>query len=134
MTLYRHGDAEQVWMNLDYSPVYDDAGQPAGVMAIVVETTAKVSAERRQATAVQRQQRLFDQVPGFIIVTGPDHVVDFVNNTHKRVFNSVDWLGKTIRDAFQYSGPGFLRTARPCLRDRRNLPSLRPEGALPSTP
>jgi PAS domain S-box-containing protein len=109
LTLYRHGHAEQVWMNLDYSPVYDDGGQPAGVMAIVVETTSKVLAERRQATATQRQQRLFDQAPGFIIVmTGPDHVVEFVNDTHKRVFNSADWVGKTLRDAFpSIAGQGF---------------------------
>jgi PAS domain S-box-containing protein len=47
LVLYRHGKAEQVWMNLDYSPVLDEEGRPAGVIAIVVETTAKVRAERR---------------------------------------------------------------------------------------
>jgi PAS domain S-box-containing protein len=46
LTLYRHGRPEQVWMNLDYSPVLNEAGQPAGVMAIVVETTQRVIAER----------------------------------------------------------------------------------------
>ncbi len=33
-------------MNLDYSPVLNEAGQPAGVIAIVVETTQRVIAER----------------------------------------------------------------------------------------
>ena len=46
LTLYRHGRPEQVWMNLDYSPVLNEAGQPAGVMAIVVETTQRVMTER----------------------------------------------------------------------------------------
>ena len=46
LTLYRHGRPEQVWMNLDYSPVLNEAGQPAGVIAIVVETTERVIAER----------------------------------------------------------------------------------------
>ena len=46
LTLYRHGGPEQVWMNLDYSPVLNEAGQPAGVIAIVVETTQRVIAER----------------------------------------------------------------------------------------
>jgi PAS domain S-box-containing protein len=46
LTLYRHGRPEQVWMNLDYSPVLNEAGQPAGVMAIVVETTQRMIAER----------------------------------------------------------------------------------------
>jgi hypothetical protein len=39
LTLYRNGEPEQVWMNLDYSPVLDEGGAPAGVIAIVVETT-----------------------------------------------------------------------------------------------
>ncbi|MDM0109534.1 PAS domain S-box protein [Variovorax sp. J22R24] len=46
LTLARHGRAEPAWMNLDYSPLLDEAGVPAGVMAVVVETTAKVQAER----------------------------------------------------------------------------------------
>jgi PAS domain S-box-containing protein len=46
LTLHRHGKPEQVWMNLDYSPVLDEAGKPAGVIAIVVETTGKVRAEQ----------------------------------------------------------------------------------------
>ena len=37
-------------MNLDYSPVLDEGGEPAGVIAIVVETTAKVA---RRALAAQ---------------------------------------------------------------------------------
>ncbi len=47
LTLYRHGRPEQVWMNLDYSPVLNEAGEPAGVIAVVVETTQRVIAERR---------------------------------------------------------------------------------------
>ena len=39
LTLHRSGKPEQVWMNLDYSPVLDEGGRPAGVIAIVVETT-----------------------------------------------------------------------------------------------
>jgi PAS domain S-box-containing protein len=46
LTLHRHGRPEQVWMNLDYSPVLNEAGRPAGVIAIVVETTQRVITER----------------------------------------------------------------------------------------
>ncbi|MDB5635362.1 MAG: sensor hybrid histidine kinase [Bradyrhizobium sp.] len=46
LTLYRHGRPEQVWMDLAYSPVLNEAGEPAGVIAIVVETTQRVIAER----------------------------------------------------------------------------------------
>ena len=42
LTLHRTGVPEQVWMNLDYSPIYGAEGHPIGVMAIVVETTDRV--------------------------------------------------------------------------------------------
>ena len=58
LTLYRHGRAEQVWMNLDYSPVPDESGRPAGVIAIVVETTERVLAERRKAFLVELSDAL----------------------------------------------------------------------------
>ena len=45
LVLYRHGIAETVVMNLDYSPVFDDSGAPVGVIAFVVETTEQVRAE-----------------------------------------------------------------------------------------
>jgi two-component sensor histidine kinase/PAS domain-containing protein len=47
LTLIRHGKPEPAWMNLDYSPVVDESGKPAGVMAIVVETTKSVVAQRK---------------------------------------------------------------------------------------
>lgn len=46
LTLNRTGTFADVWLNLDYSPVFDDAGQPAGVIAVVVEITEAVMAER----------------------------------------------------------------------------------------
>lgn len=51
LTLYRNGVPEQVFMNLDYSPVPGDDGNPAGVLAIVIETTQRVAAERQRALA-----------------------------------------------------------------------------------
>lgn len=50
LTLYRDGIAESVWMNLDYSPIIDESGRPAGVLAIVVETTGRIIGERRLRT------------------------------------------------------------------------------------
>jgi PAS domain S-box-containing protein len=55
LTLFRDGRAEQVWMNLDYSPVMGDDGRPAGVMAFVVETSDKV---RQRKTLEESESRL----------------------------------------------------------------------------
>jgi PAS domain S-box-containing protein len=110
LTLYRHGRAEQVWMNLDYSPVLDEAGDPAGVIAVVIETTDRVRADRQLASERERLLQAFEQAPGFIIsMRGPEHRVEFVNAAHRRAFNSDGWVGRTIREAFpEIEGQGFF--------------------------
>lgn len=51
LVLYREGSPEDVWLDLSYSPVVEDDGQPAGVIAIVFETTAKKRAETERQRA-----------------------------------------------------------------------------------
>jgi PAS domain S-box-containing protein len=51
LVLLRDGIPEDVWMDLYYSPVANDDGKPAGVMAMVVETTEHVISERRRQEA-----------------------------------------------------------------------------------
>jgi PAS domain S-box-containing protein len=53
LVLLRDGKPEDVWMDLYYSPVPGDNDAPAGVMAIVVETTAHVVSERLRESAEQ---------------------------------------------------------------------------------
>jgi len=80
LTLNRTGTPKKAWMDLDYSPVMDESGEPGGVIAIVVETTERVLSQQRLAAATERQRRQFEQAPGFVIImSGPDHVVEFVN-------------------------------------------------------
>jgi PAS domain S-box-containing protein len=45
LVLNRRGTPERAWMNLDYSPVPDENGEPAGVIAVVIETTERVRAD-----------------------------------------------------------------------------------------
>jgi PAS domain S-box-containing protein len=61
LTLYRKGGAEQVWMNLDYSPVLDESAKPGGVLAVVVETTDRVLSE---AAVRESETRLRDVLDG----------------------------------------------------------------------
>jgi signal transduction histidine kinase/DNA-binding response OmpR family regulator len=62
LVLFRDGKPEEVWMDLFYSPVVDDAGRAAGVIAVVVETTERVLGERgrraAEATAKEANDRL----------------------------------------------------------------------------
>jgi two-component system CheB/CheR fusion protein len=63
LTLYRSGVAEQVWMNLDYSPVIGEKGSPIGVIAIVVETTKAVLAKRNLEGSEARFRALTNGKP-----------------------------------------------------------------------
>jgi len=51
LVLLRNGVPEDVWLDLYYSPVADDTGCPAGVIAMVVEKTDHVISERRRQAA-----------------------------------------------------------------------------------
>ena len=100
LTLSRHGRAEPAWLNLDYSPLLDDAGTPVGVMAIVVETTAKVLAERQLGHERERLAQLFEQSPGFMAMTsGPEHQFVLVNPSYRRLVGDRELVGKTVAEA-----------------------------------
>ena len=109
LTLYRSGQPEQVWMNLDYSPAPDERGNPAGVIAIVVETTARVLAERRQAAERERQRAIFQQMPGFVgVLTGPDHVFEYVNDAYVAISGPRTFVGRSVREVFpELEGQGI---------------------------
>lgn len=100
LTLYRNGRAQQVWMNLDYSPVLDEKGQPVGVMAIVMETTARVLADRWNAEEQDRLQRLFEQAPSFMaMLRGENHVFEMVNPGYISLIGHRNVLRKSVLEA-----------------------------------
>jgi PAS domain S-box-containing protein len=101
LVLHRHGRPEQVWMNLDYSPVPDESGRPAGVIAIVVETSETIRAERRRAEAQERVRQSEERFRAL------------VNATSDVVYRmSPDWLEMRALD-----GRGFLSdTPSPSVR------------------
>jgi PAS domain S-box-containing protein len=47
MVLLRNGEPEDIWLDINYSPVVDQTGTPVGVVAVVKNTTARVQAEQR---------------------------------------------------------------------------------------
>ncbi len=75
LVLHRHGRPEKVWMDLDYSPAIGDDGRPAGVLAIVIETTARVAAERALQARAERLD-LFDRLSRAINdLAAPDEIM-----------------------------------------------------------
>lgn len=100
LTLQRHGRPEPVWMNLDYSPLADDEGRPVGVMAIVVETTAKVQAEQALSSERESLAQMFEQAPSFMVkLSGPEHCVDLANPNYLKLVGHREILGRKIAEA-----------------------------------
>ncbi|MFD2261524.1 HWE histidine kinase domain-containing protein [Lacibacterium aquatile] len=112
LTLHRNGKPEPVFMNLDYSPVLDESGKPGGVLAIVVETTERIQAERRIADEGERLRAMFKQAPGFIaVLRGPDHVLEIVNDSHQQLIgHRHDIIGRPARESMpELNGQGFFK-------------------------
>ncbi|SDD77071.1 PAS domain S-box-containing protein [Paracidovorax valerianellae] len=98
--LNRNGHAEPVWINLDYSPLLDDAGQPVGVLALVVDTTSKVQAERRLKGERERFAQLFEQSPSFMaMLEGPDHRIALANPGYLRLVGNRPVVGLSVAQA-----------------------------------
>ena len=110
LILHRNGVSKPAWMDLDYSPVLDETGKPAGVIAIVVETTQKVLADRRVLAERERLQQLFEQAPGFItVLRGSDHVFELANAAYRRLVGNRGIIGKPVREALpDLEGQGFF--------------------------
>ncbi len=89
-TLNRRGEPEDVWMNLDYSPVRDEAGKSAGVLAVVVETTPWVYAARAQRESESRFRTLADNIAQFAWMADETGSIFWYN---KRWF---DYTGTTL--------------------------------------
>ena len=111
LTLYRHGgEPEQVWLNLDYSPLLGEDGSPAGVIAIVVEITDKVRIERELEAERKSLRLMFEQAPGFIaMLSGPEHRFTMVNEAYRTLVAGRDVVGRTVAEALpEVVGQGFV--------------------------
>jgi PAS domain S-box-containing protein len=110
MTLERDGRPAQCWFDLDYSPVADIDGTVLGVMAVVIESTAKVRAEAGLDVEHSRLRAIFQQAPGFVAqLTGPEHVFALVNAAYSTLIGERPVLGMPVRTALPETVPqGFV--------------------------
>ena len=100
LTLHRDGRDEQIWFNLHYSPIIGEANVPAGVMAMVEDTSDDVRVERFLKSEHTRLQTMFDQAPGFMaMLEGPQHRFVHVNQAYLTLVNERDVVGKTLAEA-----------------------------------
>jgi len=109
LTLERNGVAEQVYLNLDYSPVVDEDGVAVATIVFVVETTQKVSAERQVRNERERLKQMFGQAPSFMaLLSGSDHVFELANRGYLQLIGHREVVGKSVRDALpDIGGQGY---------------------------
>jgi PAS domain S-box-containing protein len=109
LTLFRKGRAESVWVDLDYSPVLDERNRPAGVIAIVIEVTEKILAQRRLHAERRQFGQMFEQSPSFMSLKyGPEHRTEIANPAYYRLVGTRDIVGRPISEAFpEIAGQGF---------------------------
>ncbi len=98
-SLNRRGTPEDVWVNLDLSPIREDDGSVAGVLAIVVDTTPWVFAERAQRESESRFRTLADNIAAFAWMADAAGNIYWYN---KRWF---DYTGLPFEDARQWGWP-----------------------------
>ena len=109
--LNRSTQPEEVFLDLDYSPVLTDQGEAVAVLAIVTETTAKVLAQRRVESERERLGTMFEQAPGFMaVLRGPAHIFDLANPAYMELVGHREVLGKSVREALpDVEGQGFFQ-------------------------
>ncbi|WP_294280136.1 PAS domain-containing sensor histidine kinase [uncultured Sphingomonas sp.] len=86
MMLGQRGAAQQHWLDLDYTPIADESGHPAGIMATVIDSSARMRdrQERESALAAAREsearfRNVADYAPMIMWVTDPQGHCTYIN-------------------------------------------------------
>jgi len=98
LTLYRNRIPEEVWMDLNYSPILDERGQPVGVLAIVVETSEQIKAELALRESELRFRTMSDTAPAMIWMSNAQGELNYRNESFAAFYglpassnDVVDW-------------------------------------------
>jgi len=110
LTWTRNGAPQRYWLNLDYSPILDETDETVGVIAIVIDTTDKVTAERKLHGEQGRLGQMFDQAPGFMaLLAGPSHVITLANQAYMELVGHRAVIGRTVAEALpEAAEQGFV--------------------------
>ena len=107
----RDGRREDVYWTYSFSPI-DDAAAPnnvGGTLVVCAETTKQVLSQREHAAAREWQNRLLQQMPGFVaVLRGPEHIYEYVNRAYVEIAGDREFIGRTVREIFpDIAGQGF---------------------------
>ena len=101
MTMHRDGKHEETFWTYSFSPIQGESGAFAGVLLFATERTQQINAERSALQARQRHQKSLDNMPGFVaIVNGPQHILEYANETFIAIGESRELAGLPLFDVF----------------------------------
>ncbi len=79
LTLRRNETPEEIWVDLDYTPLIDGSGHSEGMLCIVYETTSSVAMQAELAMSEAKFRALADSMPQMVWSTRPDGFHDYYN-------------------------------------------------------
>ncbi|WP_376967700.1 PAS domain-containing protein (plasmid) [Azospirillum sp. A26] len=120
LTVQRHGLLEEAWFDLTYTPVRDETGSVAGILAIAAEVTERhrVEAEnRRAAQDLQRKRELlettFAQSFGSVaLIRGSDLAVLLANSAYRTMSLGSGPAGLPAHEVWPDAIPQFKEICR----------------------
>ena len=108
MLLDRDGRPEQHWLDLDYTPIADETGRPAGIMATVIDSSARMRDRQDREIALSaareseaRFRNVADHAPIIMWVTDADGHCTYINRA---------WSVQTGQSVDQGMGFGWIKT------------------------
>lgn len=88
---------EVAYFDLSFSPVRDERGEIAGVLAVVAETTSQVRAARSVAEERARLGEMFDQSPSFMaVIRQPGGLIELANDSFAEMVGGRDLIGRRL--------------------------------------
>lgn len=78
---------------------------PRFILAVLMTNSLPAKGDDEQTS----QHYLLQQMPGFVgVLTGPDHVYEYVNDAYVAISGARQFVGRTVRDVFpELAGQGF---------------------------
>lgn len=101
LPMLRNGKHEITWWSFTATPIIGEDGRVAGLFNQGFEITGQVQAERARQLESARHRYALQQMPGFVaILTGPEHVYEYVNDAYLTIAGKRDFLGNSVRTVF----------------------------------
>jgi PAS domain S-box-containing protein len=106
---YRRPDGSITTLQISAAPVYDEAKNMIGTVALLGDISPRKELEKILRENEERLQLIFAQAPvGVCVLRGRDLVYELVNPHYQEILPDRDLLGRSLLDAVPEVSPGVL--------------------------